>query len=123
MIGAYACTFNKRSIFIYKTITNCQGYFIRKLEWQNILSENSSIGSIIREEISEDFRVNIKARVLKEKQRDLAIWHSRADYDEILSISKKKEHVPNAACDSGDEELVKNTTKFLNYIGGMGGAK
>ena len=116
VIGAFACTFNKRSVFIYKTISLCHGYFIRKLEWQNILSENESIGEIIKEEIADDFKFNIKAKVLKEKQRDLARWHSRADYDEILSITKKNAHIPNAAIDSEDEELVRNTTKFLDFI-------
>ena len=43
VIGAYQCTFNKRSIFVYKTITSCKGYFIRKLEWQKVLDENVNI--------------------------------------------------------------------------------
>jgi hypothetical protein len=41
----------------------------------------------------------------------------RADYEEILSITKKNAHMPNAAIDSEDEELVRNTTKFLTIIG------
>ena len=81
------------------------------------MSENESIGEIIKEEIAEDFKFNIKARVLKEKQRDLARWHMRADYEEILSITKKNAHMPNAAIDSEDEELVRNTTRFLTIIG------
>ena len=55
--------------------------------------------------------------MLKEKQKDLSKWHSRADYDEILSITKKNKHVPNAAVDSEDEELVKTTNKFIAYMG------
>lgn len=33
VIGAYGVTFNKRALFIYKTYTICQGYFIRKSQW------------------------------------------------------------------------------------------
>ena len=33
VIGAYQCTFNKRSNFIYKTVSICQGYSIRKNSW------------------------------------------------------------------------------------------
>jgi hypothetical protein len=33
VIGAYQCTFNKRSMFIYKTVTVCKGYSIRKVNW------------------------------------------------------------------------------------------
>lgn len=34
VIGAYGATFNKRSLFKYRSITECRGYFIRKLNWQ-----------------------------------------------------------------------------------------
>lgn len=37
VIGAYPVTFNKRSIFIYKTVTECKGYSIRKFNWQKIM--------------------------------------------------------------------------------------
>lgn len=43
MIGAYGVTFSKRSLFIYKTVayknyTMCEGYFIRKKEWLEIIN-------------------------------------------------------------------------------------
>lgn len=34
VVGAHNCTFNKRSMFVYKTITDCKGYSIRKLKWK-----------------------------------------------------------------------------------------
>lgn len=30
VIGAYGATFNKRALFMYKTKTQCEGFFIRK---------------------------------------------------------------------------------------------
>ena len=57
--------------------------------------------------MSYDFKINIKARVLKEKQKDLKKWHSRADYEEILSIAKKKDTAPSAAVESDDEDNLK----------------
>lgn len=36
VIGAYGVTFNKRALYIYKTVTTCQGYFIRKKNWLDI---------------------------------------------------------------------------------------
>lgn len=30
LIGAYGCTFDKRSFFLYKTKTECEGFFTRK---------------------------------------------------------------------------------------------
>ena len=47
VIGAYAVTFFKRSAFIYKTTTNCTGYFIRRKTWCKILLEGDT--HIVRE--------------------------------------------------------------------------
>jgi len=33
VIGAYGVTFNKRALFLYKSITHINGYFIRKINW------------------------------------------------------------------------------------------
>lgn len=43
VINAYACTFNLRSEFIYKTVTVCQGLFIRKKNWKTLLDEHYKI--------------------------------------------------------------------------------
>lgn len=44
-------------------------------------------------------------------------WHSRADYEEILSISKKNDQVPNAAVDSDEDFKVTNhATIFLSSM-------
>lgn len=39
VIGAYECTFNKRSSFIYTTLTNIEGLFIRKQKWSEMMTE------------------------------------------------------------------------------------
>ena len=38
VIGAYNCTFNQRSLFIYKCKTRCQGYYLRKNLWKDLLN-------------------------------------------------------------------------------------
>lgn len=43
MVGAYNVSFNKRSVFIYKCSTDCQGYFIRKENWHVILAKDKHI--------------------------------------------------------------------------------
>ena len=37
VIGAYAFSFGKRALFIYKTLTQIKGYFIRKTKWMEII--------------------------------------------------------------------------------------
>ena len=43
VIGAYGVTFNKRSIFIYKTYTECKGFFIRKTKWLELMDNHREI--------------------------------------------------------------------------------
>lgn len=43
VINAYACTYNQRSEWIYKTKTNCTGYFIRKKNWKNLFKDHYKI--------------------------------------------------------------------------------
>ena len=42
VIGAYGVTFFKRSAYIYKTVTECKGYFIRRQRWKVIMDSNDS---------------------------------------------------------------------------------
>lgn len=92
VIGAYQCTFNKRSMFIYKTVTICMGYSIRKVYWQQIFKENIGLADEFTERISREFRDKISSKVMREKKKDLQKWNERADYEGILSVTvgKKK---------------------------------
>lgn len=36
-IGEYSCTMNKTSRFIYKTASFCDGFFIRKKKWNDLM--------------------------------------------------------------------------------------
>ena len=39
VIADHGCTFNHSSNFIYKTHTDCEGFSLRKLEWQKTLQK------------------------------------------------------------------------------------
>lgn len=43
VIGAYYVTFNKKSGFIYRTATECKGYFIRRKPWMNIMESHEQV--------------------------------------------------------------------------------
>lgn len=43
VINAYACTFNMRSEWIYKTITVCSGFSIRRVNWKSLLKTHTKI--------------------------------------------------------------------------------
>lgn len=48
VIGAYGATFNKRSLFKYRTVSECKGFFIRKLNWLRIIDDNTEIAGDLR---------------------------------------------------------------------------
>ena len=50
-IGAYGATFNLRSIFVYKTMTLCEGYFIRKEHWLKILDDHLTISKGLKKKV------------------------------------------------------------------------
>ena len=43
IVGDYGCTFNQRTEFIYQTMSVCEGFFIRKRNWKQILQDNKTI--------------------------------------------------------------------------------
>ena len=56
-IGAYGATFNKRAIFIYKTKTLCEGYFIRKRNWVKVINnpEYADISTLLKEQLETNY--------------------------------------------------------------------
>ena len=48
VIGAFGVTNHKRALFIYKTTTVCEGYFIRKRAWMQILSNEDSSEIVLK---------------------------------------------------------------------------
>jgi hypothetical protein len=51
VIGDYGCTMNKTSRFIYKTTTACEGFFVRKRFWDQILKAHSFIAKGLKHNI------------------------------------------------------------------------
>ena len=55
VIGDYGCTMNKTSRFIYKTVTKCDGFFIRKCHWTQVLKNNSFIARALTTQIVQKY--------------------------------------------------------------------
>lgn len=41
--GDFACTYNLKSQWIYKTLTPCSGFFIRKTKWKALFKDHEII--------------------------------------------------------------------------------
>ena len=87
IIGAYAVTFDKRALFIYKTVTQCTGYFIRKINWKNIFAaDHEEITEKLKKNLKKEYVQNIKKPLMQHKITTIKKLAKRADFDTILSL-------------------------------------
>ena len=65
VIGSYNCLFNRRSKFIYRCKTNCEGYSIKKSDWIEIICEDEEIKKYIHLNVETLYKSKIMKKVLK----------------------------------------------------------
>mgnify|MGYP006090323903 CR=1 FL=1 len=70
LIGAYGVTFDKRSHFVYKTYTACEGFFIRKQCWKDLLNEHDEFSCQFKDKIKTSYEYTMN-KIMEEKQKRL----------------------------------------------------
>jgi CRP-like cAMP-binding protein len=80
VIGAYNCTFNERSLFVYRCRTNCKGYYIRKNVWKQLIDSYPSIRDIIQKQIQEEYEMHLKKEMHETKEKYLFKIKQRSDF-------------------------------------------
>ena len=48
VIGAYNCAVNKKTIFIYKAVSDVSGYMLRKEIWQDLMNDYGEISDYFK---------------------------------------------------------------------------
>jgi hypothetical protein len=83
VVGAFNCTFNKKTMFIYKAPTLFRGYTIRKLNWLKILMNEDyhNLAAVIKKNVRDEYFIKIKNRVLLEQGKYVKRLQNRADYE------------------------------------------
>lgn len=71
VIGDYGVTFNQRSNFIYHAITECEGQFVRKAAWKQLIESYPEIGEMLRGRVLTSYILKIRAKVNAGKTRQL----------------------------------------------------
>jgi len=124
VIGAYGATFNKRALFIYRTATDCNGYFIRKSNWLNIINntDNIDLCLMIKQHLKNDYEGKIKAIMLNFKHREILKLVKRADYDNIMQLSVINKPVLNEIDQStlqgqSPEQIVGKIENDMSKLG------
>ena len=79
VIGAYDLTFNKRSMFIYRSMSYIEGYFIRKQDWMELINDYSSIGLCIKRNILLNYLLKVRIKINVHKERAMSMQKLRND--------------------------------------------
>ena len=83
VIGAFGVTNNKRAIFIYKTTTVCEGFFIRKKNWIDKVingEDHQDIVVLLKKKLQKNYEETVKTKVFQHKMTKLNKIVQRSDY-------------------------------------------
>ena len=89
VIGAYGATYFRRSAYIYHTVTQCEGYFIRRKYWKIILDRNDHVViNQFKVVIENEFVQKISRKMNFYKLQALKRQALRADFQTIKYTQK-----------------------------------
>ena len=111
VIADHGCTFNHKSNFIYKTKTLCEGYSIRKLNWQQILDDSPQIAEQLKRKIITSYFYGTKLKVMSEKRKEIKRLRHRSDIQQILVVTDKDK-------ERGDMEFLTEKLTTAKLRGG-----
>lgn len=69
MIGDYGITFGMRAAFIYTTLTNIEGFFIRKMNWLHLINKHTSIANILKKNVMINYLTKIRGKIIVHKRK------------------------------------------------------
>ena len=71
VIGAYNVSYNVKSEYIYRTVSQCNGFFVRKKAWHNILKNHDQMAHIFKAKIARDYEIKVSRVLRLHKQLDI----------------------------------------------------
>jgi hypothetical protein len=80
-IGAYGVSFNKRTEFVYKTFSDCEGFFIRKKNWSKIMEANTVIATEFKYQLLKEYKLYIRNIINNAKVSEIKKLDQRADVE------------------------------------------
>lgn len=89
MIGDHGCTFNHKSSFIYRSHTQCEGFFVRKRNWHLLMEEPNEITNQKKQMIIRDYFYRVQIKVLSMKRRMIDQLEARSDIHQIIQLTSK----------------------------------
>lgn len=85
-IADHGCTFNHKSNFIYKTHTLCEGFFIRKASWHEIMEEENDITMQLKQYIIRSYLMKTQIKVQCMKKRIIKLIGNRSHFQQMMHL-------------------------------------
>lgn len=112
VLGTFEVCFDKRMLFIFKTYSECKGFFIRKLNFQKLEQEFSEFYQSIKMKALFHYVFKIRRPMLAFKEKDIEFFNRRADFKQVLALRDYDEdELRNLVEDFVISHGDKNTTE------------
>ena len=78
ILGAYNCTYNKKTMYLYKCKSDVEGFMLKKRAWGDIVEDYGEIADILKENVKLEYIQTIKFKVNSEKKNYINKLRKRA---------------------------------------------
>ena len=85
-IGAFECSYDRRSKYIYRASTDVEGYFINKRSWKLLELNHPLFFRTVRRRALHHFSHVIHKNLEICKAKDIAHFDKRSDYKQVMVV-------------------------------------
>ena len=85
-IGAFECSYDKRSIYVYRAVTDVEGFFMFKKNWKKLEADHPLFFRFIRRQALKQFVEVIRSNLEKCKEKVVVHYDKRSDYEQVLVL-------------------------------------
>ena len=117
-IGCYGITFKKKSHYTYKTIKHCEGFFIRKKNWLDILEDEFISVQFLKsmKDHNKEPYTKTNSQLCQRKAKDIKKHVDRDNFGGIISLNTNPKFNEIGLHKSTDALYLRKATnqKFLD---------
>ena len=87
IIGSFEVGFDLRSQYIYKAITDVEGYFIRKSDWKMLETKHPFFYDFLFKKLIIIFYTLIRPKMTEAKEKDIQHFKRRSDHTQFCMVT------------------------------------
>jgi hypothetical protein len=89
VIGGFNCTFYQRSMYIWKCLAACEGFFMYKRDWLRILDEQPVVGRTLKSNVLMHYIIKVRRHLEAAKRDAFATIVGRAHHQNVCVVETK----------------------------------